>query len=572
MMRRTVSGRRTPYLGLVAMLSVAGAMSIPSPARVAAASPPHIRHVWIIVIENESNAFGDGGYLASTLKPKGAYIPGYFATGHNSLDNYIALISGQAAQPDTQADCPAYQDIKPGGGPVNNFGQNNASSSGCVYDSSTKTIADQLTAAGYTWKGYMEDMGLDPSRDSSVSCDNAKSNTTAGTPDLTQNAEGPNDNKHSTTTDQYAVRHNPFMYFHSIIDDPTSCKAHVVPLTQQGLTSDLSSVATTPNYSFITPNLCDDGHDPSSTQRSQCAAGDVSGDPTGGMTAVGHFLQKYVPQIVGSPAFQQDGMLVITVDEAGGNANPSSTPDPYSQACCYESNANGDGGATSPEPGIDGPGGGQVGALVLSPFVKPATQSNFTEYNHFSLLRTIEDIFHAPKEPVGTDANGHLGQAGSWGGVYPGPCNQPKTSDPCQPDFGSDVFTDPTGQSRVDLGGGGGTQSGGGGPLGPGSGNSYQPGSSGSSGSSTGGSYPATVTGGLISISPPNPAGSAPLGTAASSSTPGTSGAPARRDLSLAGPALATPGDFPFGLVLLLLFPPVLGIGGTYVIHRRKGS
>jgi hypothetical protein len=100
-----------------------------------------------------------------------------------------------------------------------------------------------------------------------------------------------------------------------------------------------------------------------------------------------------VPRITASPAFQHDGMLVITFDEAelgepGG-----------SDACCGEQ-----AGPNSPLPGITGPGGGRVGAVVLSPFVTPGSV-NETPYNHYSLLRTMEDAF-------GLD---HLGFAGADG-------------------------------------------------------------------------------------------------------------------------------------------------------------
>jgi hypothetical protein len=46
-------------------------------------------------------------------------------------------------------------------------------------------------------------------------------------------------------------------------------------------------------------------------------------------------------------------------------------------------------------PGITGMGGGRVGALVLSPFVKPGSVSS-TPYNHYSLLASIEDLFDRP--------------------------------------------------------------------------------------------------------------------------------------------------------------------------------
>src|SRR5438034_702371 len=79
-----------------------------------------------------------------------------------------------------------------------------------------KTIVDQLAAKGVTWRGYMEDMGKDPTREPKTCAHPA-----VGSPDQTQQA---------SANDQYATRHNPFVYFHSIIDDQARCDAHVVPL------------------------------------------------------------------------------------------------------------------------------------------------------------------------------------------------------------------------------------------------------------------------------------------------------------------------------------------------------
>ena len=80
-----------------------------------------------------------------------------------------------------------------------------AMGAGCVYPSSVKTVADQLTAAGLTWGGYMEDMG------NTTTGDKTCRHPALNSPDSTQQA---------TATDQYAARHNPFVYFHSIIDSP----------------------------------------------------------------------------------------------------------------------------------------------------------------------------------------------------------------------------------------------------------------------------------------------------------------------------------------------------------------
>ena len=203
---------------------------------------------------------------------EGAYLPNYYAVGHESNDNYIAMISGQAPNAQNQADCQFFDNLVPG--TIGIYGQ--ATGSGCVYPADVPTIADQLSAAGLTWRDYNEDMGADPTREASE-CGHPGINSV----DNTQKA---------TATDEYATRHDPFVYFHSIIDDTALCDSHVVNLSL--LPHDLASAADTPNYVFITPDLCDDGHD------SPCA----NGQP-GGLAQADAFLRQWVPQITSSPAF-----------------------------------------------------------------------------------------------------------------------------------------------------------------------------------------------------------------------------------------------------------------------------
>ena len=217
--------------------------------------------------------------------------------------------------------------------------------SGCVYPAGVPTVADQLTAAGKTWKGYMEDMGT-PCRHPQL-----------GAVDDTQKAR---------VGDQYAARHNPFVYFAGITGSP-DCAANDVDLS--ALSGDLASASTTPAVSFITPNLCHDGHD------SPC----VDGQP-GGLVSADAWLRQWVPVITDSPAFKQDGVLVITFDESDG-------PQQDASACCGEGP-----GPNAPLPGIYGMGGGRTGTVLVSPFLKGGTL-NDTGYNHYSLLRTIEDTF-----------------------------------------------------------------------------------------------------------------------------------------------------------------------------------
>jgi hypothetical protein len=257
-----------------------------------------------------------------------------------------------------------------------------------------------MKAANLTWKGYMGDMGNDPARESAT-CGHPTLNTV----DHTQVAEAP-----STVVplgDMYATRHNPFMYFHSIIDS-ADCGSHVVNM-EQNLASDLKSVSTTANLTFITPNLCDDGHD------SPCANG-----AAGGYTSMNAFLTKWIPIITASPAYQADGLLIINFDESNYVASESASgvtitfPGDF---CCNETL--GPNLAPYPQSTSAGGytlvygnyGGDNTGAIMLSPFIKPGTVSN-VPYNHYSMLKTLENIFNLPLlgnaqtsglAPIGTD-------------------------------------------------------------------------------------------------------------------------------------------------------------------------
>jgi Phosphoesterase family len=352
------------------------------------------QHVFVIVLENEgyNTTFGPNSpapYLSKTLTAQGVLLPHYYGTGHFSLDNYIAMLSGQAADNETRNDCQTYADFTLTG--MTPDGQ--AIGSGCVYPASIKTLPDQLSAAGKTWRAYMEDMGNDPNRESAT-CGHPTLNTL----DLTQSAEAPSSSV--PQGDQYATRHNPFMYFHSIIDSPV-CNTNVVDLNQ--LPADLKSSSHTPNFVFITPNLCDDGHD------APC----VNGQP-GGLVSADAFLQKWVPIITSSAAYKRDGLLIIAFDEGGLTIKASASGVTISApgiSCCNQQP--GPNLGAFPQVSALGPytlniqsfGGDQTGAVLLSPFLKPGTVSN-NFYNHYSLLKTLEDIF---------DVDGYLGYAGQSG-------------------------------------------------------------------------------------------------------------------------------------------------------------
>jgi hypothetical protein len=335
-----------------------------------AAMPP-IKHVFVLVEENESEAttFGPTSpapYLSKTLVSQGAYLSNYYGVGHSSLDNYIAMVSGQAPNPATQADCGTFGDFT---APTSIDASGQETGQGCVYPANVPTLMGQLVAKGLTWRAYEDGMGADPTREAAT-C----GHPALGSVDHTEAA---------TPTDQYATRHDPFVYFHSVIDNRPYCGSHVVNLSK--LPGDLSRASRTPNFVFITPNLCDDGHD------AVCA----NGGP-GGLAQVDTFLKAWVPTITSSPAFKQGGLLLILFDEAVGDAS----------ACCGEVPGPYD-AAHGIQPGGYGPGGGLVGAVLLSPYIKAGTKTA-TPYNHYSMLGSVEDLFGLPRlaEATGTRAFG----------------------------------------------------------------------------------------------------------------------------------------------------------------------
>jgi hypothetical protein len=307
---------------------------------------PAVGHVFVINLENKNfrTTWGTGSaapYLAKTLRAKGVLLTNYYGTAHHSLGNYLAQISGQAPTPAIQADCGTYTRFHETGAEVT---PGQVVGNGCVYPAKVGTLARQLTDAGLSWRGYMQDMSrpcLHPA---------------LGSKDRTQRA---------TARSQYATRHNPFVYFRSITGDAAYCKGHVRALS--ALSTDLKKTDTTRTLTYLTPDLCHDAHD------ATCA----DGGP-GGLRAANGFLKTWVPKILHSPAFGQDGMLVITADES----------EQGSAACCGEVS-----GPNVDQGGIDGPGGGRVGALVISPFTTPGSTASATSYNHYSLLATIEDLF-----------------------------------------------------------------------------------------------------------------------------------------------------------------------------------
>jgi phosphatidylinositol-3-phosphatase len=322
-----------------------------SPTTAAKRAEAKIKHVFVITLaspgyEQTWGPASPAKYLTTQLRPQGALLTNYYGVGHLDLPNYIAMISGQPPNPLTQTDCPTFSQF-PAGSKLDSGGRLEAP--GCVYPVDVLTLADQLTSTRRQWRAYVEDLANGPK--SVQSCRHP-------------NTEQPDETQKARPGDAYATRHNPFVYFHSLLD-LGDCASDDLALTQ--LAPDLRSTATTPNYAFIVPNLCHDGSEAS------CPDGSA-----GGLGAADDFLAEWVPKILASPAYRKNGLLVITFADG-----PSSD----TSGCCTSATATG--------PASSVTGGGRVGALLLSPFVTPGSESA-TPYNHYSLLRTVEDIFALP--------------------------------------------------------------------------------------------------------------------------------------------------------------------------------
>jgi len=327
------------------VLSCAALATLAPPAHGAAStSVAPVRHVFVIVLENKefSETFGPGRafapYLTQTLPAEGALVPNYFGTGHSSADNYIAMIGGQPPNAASKNDCPDPLTTLPATSDANGVAQGGG---GCVYPANFKTIGDQLAAGRLTWKAYAQNIPAPCS--------------------LVHDAAG-----------HYVRKHNPFPFFLSVRVSG-QCVANDVPLSE--LPANLRRGPA--NVNFIFPDECADGHS-DCTSTGPVTLAQEQGDELAQADA---FLKEWVPQITNTRAFRRDGLLAIVWDEGD-----------MTLSCCGEPEIDPDGSYAGGVGGLPGAGGGQTGAVLLSPFIRPGTVSD-ASYNHYSLLASIEDFF-----------------------------------------------------------------------------------------------------------------------------------------------------------------------------------
>jgi phosphatidylinositol-3-phosphatase len=235
----------------------------------------------ILVLENHSLADvldNPAAPYLNSLVSQYALATAYSGVSHPSLPNYLALTGGST------------------------FGISSDCTSCFV---SAPSIATRLDAAGRSWKAYQEAMPAPCYVGSSY---------------------------------PYAQKHDPFVYYDGIRQNQAHCAADVVPLSS--LSQDFASSSTAPDYAFVTPDLCHDGHD--------CSLKSVDG-----------WLSSFVPALLDSPGFKAArSLLVVTFDESEDASN-------------------------------------HVLTLFVGPTVRPGFRSALP-YSHYSLLRTVEEGFGLP--------------------------------------------------------------------------------------------------------------------------------------------------------------------------------
>lgn len=131
----------------------------------------------------------------------------------------------------------------------------------------------------------------------------------------------------------YLRRHNPFSYFSDVLNDPSQA-ANLVPFSQ--FAGDLAA-GNLPAFTYINPNIQDDAHN-------------------GTLAQADEWLQQNIKPLLDSSLFQNDGLLILTWDEA--------------------------------EDSDTSHGGGRIATLIISAKAKSGFQSQ-TFYQHQSALRLI---------------------------------------------------------------------------------------------------------------------------------------------------------------------------------------
>jgi phospholipase C len=328
---------QTP-LQIAAALVFAVLLSFAAPASASAGTMPRYDHIFVIIEENHSakEIFGSADApVINRLAAQYGLAKSFYAEAHPSEPNYVALVGGDTFG---ISDDDAYY-CKAG---VHKYGCDHSGEEGYVDHTVTApSLASQLTRHGLSWKGYFESIPV-PGSD-------AYRWPSPATPVA------------SLPNALYAVKHNGFMTFKDVQDDPKR-SAKIVGIDAFLHDVDMGEL---PTYAQIVPNQCDDMHG--------LHGDNVLPDCQSHAGLIAR-ADKYVAMLTGklmsSSAWKGQGnmAIVITFDEdddrAGGPTGCCGTPD----------------------------GGGLIPTIVITNH-GPRGLVDSTPYNHYSLLRTTEAAF-----------------------------------------------------------------------------------------------------------------------------------------------------------------------------------
>jgi phospholipase C len=323
-----------------------------------AAAPPHDRdgavphydHIIVIVEENKGYATVlDRGYAPeiSNLAKTYGMATQMYAERHPSEPNYVALVGGDTFG---IADDDAWYCVP---GSTREFCKGADAGGFAVHLIDGPNLATQLAAKGLGWRAYLEDIP-EPGSLAIISPETA-----------------------STPAALYAAKHTGFTNYATVHADPNL--AHEL-VGFDALHADLRS-GDVPAFAFVVPNQCNEMHGINSPKAPQeCRKGDDglvrSGDA---------MLKMLIAEMQASPIWRRGNTaIVITWDEDGEADRIPGAP----QSCCVVDAHN--------------PGGGRIPTIVVTNH-GPRGVADATPYDHYSLLRTIEDAFRL---------DGHLRHAG----------------------------------------------------------------------------------------------------------------------------------------------------------------
>jgi hypothetical protein len=333
--------RSSLVLAVMAVLGFpSAALAAPTAADLAV---PRYSHVFVIVEENKDYAQIADPAVAPTIarlsKEYGAATD-FYGEVHPSEANYVALLGGDTfgIHDDDAFFCKPGQD-----NPECQGAKNPGYADHTV---NAPHLGTQLDAAGLTWKGYYESI---PAPGSLATYATARGSEAGG-----------------FLAGLYASKHSGFLNFASTQSDPHRAD-HLVGFDR--LDADLAS-GNLPSFALVVPNQCNEMH---GTRGPGVPADCDFANVTGLIRRGDAVIDGLVKNIQASAAWRSDDnvAIVITWDEDSGTHAGCCGNDPASTANY---------------------GGGHIPTVVVTNH-GPRGIADPTPYNHYSLLRTLEDAF-----------------------------------------------------------------------------------------------------------------------------------------------------------------------------------